>query len=155
MPRIFAVKLNPYRDRYGIWKCDHHMPITTSFRNDLADAVNEDHPSAICQDNTCDITHALDNGYVYIAAALLTGATEVPHIDVVKRAHMFNHTLDIDPRVSMYNGPEWDDWINFFEEHTVECPGCGACCWDDNSDGSHATSCDNCLLEFEDKEEDD
>ena len=113
--------------------------ITRNFRTDLHDAVFADHP---CEyDNHCDIGEALKEGYVYVAAHSLMGATdELPHVYRVIDAHRFNRTLPDDFGTDMYDNADWEGWKAHFDKEARECPGCGAWCFAEPGD-----NCSNCL----------
>lgn len=104
--------------------------LSGSFRNDIAEAVEMEHP---CDDIAgCDIARALHEGFPFVAAFLLSSATETPVLELVVRAHEFNGTAiearePFNDRDTSNSAPEgWKEWGEFFAENTTQCPGCNA-----------------------------
>lgn len=135
--------------------------VTRDFRADLAEAIYSDHP---CDDAaSCDVGAALDQGFIYAAAFLLSGSTETPEVDKCIAAHRFNGTIpaSFDTRKTGYEDAsistcttDWDAWCAYHDEHGVKCSSCGTY----NYDPAPGDTCGNCLAELpreEDAEEDD
>lgn len=107
-------------------------------------AVESDHP---CEDETaCDIAAALRAGFPFVAAHLLSGATECPAVDAVY--NLF--------RIRWEDGwpNEWEAWTEWFKEHTVQCPSCDTFNF---TDVYYPDICGNChqdLPKESDEEED-
>lgn len=142
MPRIKAVKVTAFNSVQDIAD-DELMMITRYPSSDLSHAVEDDH---WCEDfDTCDITVANENGFAYVAAGLLSGATEVAHVDAVCYAHNFNKTLVTDPRRNVYALDEWTQWEQYFKDHARMCESCGGSNWD-ASPGDDCGHCSATLL---------
>ena len=97
-----------------------------SVRDAIAFAVEVEHP---CSDSSCDIAMALEEGFPFAAAHLLSGATETPFLDAVMEAAGIN-------QIDWPAG--WDEWVKFFRENTWECEACGSYTKNDEE------SCYNC-----------
>lgn len=123
---------------------DNEFSISDCFRGDVARAVELDHPCS--DDNTCDIAAALGNGWPFVAAFLLSGATDTPVLDAVLRAHAWNGTATGGFRAEEFNAhsgpgtaPEgWNEWCRWHRENTAECE-CGSFVF------LPADYCGNCL----------
>ena len=110
--------------------------VTDSARNDIARAVELEHP---CNDDAhCDIAAALRADCPYSAAYLLAGATETPLLDSVCQFHGFNPSSTEDPE-------DWQDWKELHEEHGRECHSCGSFTY---ADEFEPVDCGNCLAVF-------
>lgn len=130
MPRIKEVKLPVIN--FGP---DRSIDVT-DIRAAVEEAVYCDHP---CEDfQGCDIAVARDNGYVLTAAYLLSGATEVPALDMVNRALTFNGRVD---EWSTAAEEEREDWHEWFDAHATMCEACNSA----NFDVSEGDTCSNCL----------
>jgi hypothetical protein len=105
------------------------MHLSGDAKHDIAEAVEHEH---YCNDNHCDIRHALEAGYPYSAAYLLSGATETPLLDAVCHAYGF------DPASTYDKIPDWEDWTEYFRAESRPCP-CGSYIIGDNE-----YTCDNC-----------
>jgi len=106
------------------------LDLTGDAREDLAAAVEAEHGD--CTDNTCDIRVAYEAGYPYVAAGLLSGATECPLVEAVAAYHGYD--LDI------YRSEDWQGWKDYHDRYSWEC-SCGSFVYDE--DGNEY-SCDNC-----------
>lgn len=88
----------------------------------MSRAVFADHT---CEDYAgCDIARARGEGYTYVAAHLLMGATETPTIDTL------THTLfpgAFDGLLRREGGwpAGWDEWTEFHRTYGIECEACG------------------------------
>ena len=81
----------------------------------IADAVGAEH---CCGDtDTCDIARALEDGYAYVAADLLQGATETPLLDAVL---MYYGKAYADALAE-----QWPQWTEHFRSIARMCPACG------------------------------
>ncbi len=144
MPRITTINVHPFNEVQDI-DDDETMPISRSFADDIAAAVEEDHD---CDDSTCDIHHALEAGAPIAAACILLGATECAHVDAVACAHKLNGTID--PHwPNLYRVADWPVWIAYHDENGRECDACGTFTYDDSSE------CGNCLAELPTTADDD
>lgn len=111
--------------------------VTRNFRHDLAVAIESDHPN--CTANCCDISEALDKGYVYVAAHSLMSATdELPHLHRMLAAHRFNRTIPDDFGSNLYDNADWDGWKEHFDKNARPCD-CGSYCF-----AEPGQYCDNC-----------
>lgn len=111
--------------------------ITRDFRADIAEAIYSDHP---CEDSCCDVAVAREEGFTYVAAHSLMGATECPKLEAVIAAHRFNRTLPAAFGSHMYDNADWEGWKAFHDEHGRECGSCGTFNYDDDDE-----QCGNCL----------
>lgn len=135
MPRVKEL-----RGEIGTTGEIYSLTVCSSARLDIAEAVAVEHD---CEANYCDICYALGNGYAFVAAHLLQGATETPLLDTV--CAFYGNPQAQTPV------PEWDDWYAYFKEVAREC-SCGNYVLEPNDD-----YCDNCYgkLPTEENEEDD
>lgn len=107
------------------------LDVSRDFAQDIGEAVEADHG---CDSSACDICAALAQGFPFVAAHLLSGATECPAIDAMVAAHRFNGTATDGFRCEPFNaqsGPNtaprgWSEWCEWFGENARECPACGA-----------------------------
>lgn len=132
MPRVKAL-----RAEIGTTGIMETVSVSTAFY-DVAEAVEKEHS---CDSNTCDIGYALHNGFPYVAAAMLSSATEAPLVDLVCQFH----GIPIHGDYRKLEG--WDDWYQWFKENAREC-SCGSYVLDTDS-----THCDNCGKEIPMQEE--
>jgi hypothetical protein len=140
MPRVKIIKaeaFNSVQDPSSMITIDVSNPLEA-----IHEAVTEDH---YCHDNHCDIGQARLAGFPLVAAGLLSGATDCAHVDAVCAALAFNRTLPggVDPRVNVYGVSEWNEWQQYFEKYTIQCPKCEAFCF---AEPYH--HCDNCGSEL-------
>lgn len=84
---------------------------------ELADAVRADHP---CDDRSCDIAVALEQGYPQVAASLLLGATDAPTVGALIDA---GHAI-VPANLERCRG--WDEWMAYHQAYGRRCPSCGA-----------------------------
>lgn len=124
--------------------------VSGSFARDVAEAVEREHD---CDDSACDIRAALEQGFPFVAAFLLSGATETPLLDSVVAAHRFNGTARDDFRAEPFNarsGPNtaprgWAEWCAWEAENARPCPSCNARNYGRDSDyGGGEMSCGSC-----------
>lgn len=115
-------------------KHDYHgeFAVTGEEYEDLYRAVRTEH---FCEDSSCDIREANENGYPRIAALLLTGATEAYPVGYLLR---FYRTPG-----DMYSLPEWNSWAEHFDTYAIPCEACGAYTFSD--DYWTPEQCGNCL----------
>lgn len=91
----------------------------TRFRNALEKAMAEDGFPDLNAPNTCDISTAIEEGFIFAAAHLLTGATECPATDDCIRKY---------GGLPMAEGAgwpkEWPEWVKWYKERTRICTHC-------------------------------
>lgn len=109
------------------------VTLTSDPNEDLAEAVAWEHP---CEDSSCDIREANQNGFGAVAAFLLEGATECPLVAAVADAHGFNLS-------EVPHSPQWEQWMEHFRKYGRECHACGAFTFAD--DTWEPERCENCL----------
>ena len=118
----------------------------------LRDAMAQDGWAGKTDCNYCDISAALRAGFVLSAAHLLLGATECPAVEAyLDREGGIPERRDGWPL-------DWDKWVEWFHENSVECSKCGAFCFNDEfCPNTFGDTCDNCGAELptEDDEGDD
>lgn len=108
------------------------------------EALQHDHGG--CQDSSCDIREALDNGYETVAYWLLDGATDPGATATMVEAARFNlgdATVTRLLGTHLYDCPDWDDWKAHFDRYGRECAACGAFTFAD--DIWEPERCGNCL----------
>ena len=95
----------------------------------MARAVHMDHP---CEDYAgCDIGRARAEGYTYVAAHLLMGATETPTINTLMELFpgAFEPLLRR-PAYLVVNPTDagwpagWPEWVTFHRTYGHKCPAC-------------------------------
>lgn len=105
---------------------DHFsLSLTGDWSTDVSEALEEEHGQ--CEDASCDIREAMQNGFPLSAAHLLVGATECPVIDAVWRA--YDRANAIPPGEGFTEGfpaSEWDAWKAHHEQWGRKCPACGS-----------------------------
>lgn len=160
MPRIKSVRVTHFNEVQDI-SDDRKISITSRPNDDLLAAVESDYIGGMSYlPSSSDIGHAFEEGFGYVAAGMLSGATECAHVDAVCAAHHFNGTFPLliswhpplalqpaDPRGDIYRSPQWEAWESFHREHGTVCPGCEAVNYRSGEVGggiAHAR-CDNCL----------
>lgn len=127
MPKIKIVKDSLF-PRSPMWT----VAVTGDAGETITNALNEDHPN--CEQNTCDITHALKTGHPYAAAWMMFGATESPALSAAIGALEFNGAdMPADFRTA------FDAWCKSDDSDSVECTECGARAYSDLEFG-----CGNC-----------
>jgi len=103
--------------------------------DDVLTAIGFEHD---CSDvDTCDIAHAVENGFPLTAGYLLSGATETPLLDAVYAAYR------IDPHRASLR--EWDAWSAHFAEHATRCDACNGSTFDVEDDDR----CGHCGAPFD------
>ena len=101
---------------------------STTFEAAMSRAVNLDHP---CEDYAgCDIARARAEGFTWVAAYLLMGATETPHIGALMDCYPVG-TFPVGRAGSDPLG--WDDWVEFHNTWGVNCPACNGYTYGDHS----------------------
>lgn len=134
------------------WLCQEHSRLSRHWRNKLARAVEADHP---CEDdNACDIAAALRAGFEEVAADQLLNATECESLErLLERMGRKGIVLHA-PGESRPLG--WLEWVDWFHQHTVECPECNAFVFtDEYGQPDHCSNCHAAIPEEEEEEEDD
>lgn len=82
----------------------------------LSRAVNKDHP---CTDWAgCDIARARAEGFTYVAAWLLIGATECPTMGTLME--LFPGAINLYPEPAGFK-----EWLAFHRKYGVKCDECG------------------------------
>lgn len=128
MPKITLVR----EDRIDpFW----YVKITGDARSVITEAIEETHPE--CRQNTCDIHAAIEAGFPFAAAYLLSSATEVYPLDAAVRALEFNGV-----ELPLFFD-EFDEWCASDASNSVECPACGSHVYSDFGDG-----CGMCLADL-------
>ena len=103
--------------------------LTGDAKRDITKAVLLEHP---CNDHTgCDIVMALDHGFPFVAAYLLSGATETPLLDTVS-SHYSKEIIDEDVVIG------WEEWFVWRKNNTWQCE-CG------QYNYNECNLCSNCL----------
>lgn len=117
-------------------KLTGELEISGNPTRDFARAVEHHHP---CDDQSCDIARALEDGYALWAAHLLLGATECPLVDAVS-SYYYGGGFNLDAEAER----ERVEWLksSTWTEHAYEC-GCGAINFGDDS--YTPEQCSNCL----------
>lgn len=110
------------------------MPTTdatkTQARHAVALAMREEH-TGLCSNNTCEIDHLAEAGFVFWAAWILAGATETPILDAATRGIPLRAWAEA----------EGDEARTHMIDHTRRCRACDSFVWVDRYD----TTCGNCL----------
>lgn len=119
-------------DVFEVWG----QPGRRSRLADFTRALDLDHPSDSCRSNYCDIDAARRQGFIYVAAHLLCGATETPWLDRVIEHHGWPHTHGRNRGLPL----GWSKWSRWFIDNTIQCPRCKSFVF---TDVPH-TSCGNC-----------
>lgn len=123
---------------------DHFsLALTGDWSTDISEAVTEEHGH--CEDSSCDIREAAENGFPLCAAFLLQGATETPVISAVAEAY---ERAGIDPPEGESLGQgwpaaEWDAWKAHHDQWARKCHACGSYTFADAN--WEPDSCSNCL----------
>lgn len=111
----------------------------TNFKQDLKTAIKREHG---CDNNSCDIREARENGFIFVSAYLLQGATETYLLDKV---------------IEHYNGlptqddgwpKDWDNWVEHVDKYGIQCNHCNAMNFE--TDYGTPEKCGNCLEELVD-----
>lgn len=106
-----------------------------SLESAMSRAVNLDHP---CTDLAgCDIARARAEGFTWVAAYLLMGATETPHISMLMAVFPAG-TFPVG-----HNPQGWDEWGEFHERYGVPCTACNGYTYGDDS--WTPDTCSDCL----------
>jgi hypothetical protein len=108
-----------------------------------------DHEHAPCDNRTCDITAAAEEGLVYLAADLLVNATEAPLVENALGA------ADYLLGAVTFSDLNAAERARFAEIDSRECQSCGARSYLNLDDDP--STCDNCLADLlrPDDEDDD
>ena len=131
MPRLTAIKAE-----IGTSGDIRTFRLTGNAHIDVLDATHEEHP---CDDPSCDIGVALDNGYGMSAAYLLIGATETPLLERV----LDHYAVDFSEFPD-----DWDEWVAHHKKYGRCCPSCNSYTYAD--DYWEPTECGNCLASLPD-----
>ncbi|MCP3957432.1 MAG: hypothetical protein GY719_06235 [bacterium] len=105
-------------------------------RDHLADFEEAIRAEYGCESSCCDICHALEAGFVLVAADLLTSAIEAPLLAALEQAHRFNGTANL-----ASSEDEWPKWHEYWSEAEKEgrlwkCAHCEVFNWGSNYCGA-------------------
>lgn len=131
MPKVKTLKAE-----IGTTGTFERFDVSGNAADDIGRAVELEHS---CDNASCDIDAALSAGFPYSAAYLLAGATETPLLDSVCQFHGFNPSATYDAV------PDWQEWVEYHEEHGRECQSCGAYSY---AIDFEPDTCGNCLATF-------
>jgi hypothetical protein len=84
---------------------------------DLVSAVRTDHP---CEDRSCEIAVALEQGYPQVAASMLLGATDAPAVET-----LIETGRAIVP-ASLERCRGWGEWLAYHSRFGLRCAACGS-----------------------------
>jgi hypothetical protein len=102
--------------------------------SDIAQAVKLEHPN--CEQNTCDVSAALEAGYPMAAAYLLDGATEAPLLAAVVMRYFPAAGIRDDAVMA-----DFDAWCAYAKAHSRQCQACEAWLY---VEGVESEWCGNC-----------
>lgn len=110
-------------------------PTLATIRERLREAIEEDHycDEVDEHDRGCCIAAALRGGFVFVAARMLTGAIEAPHVDAVMNRYRTTETERV--RWEQEYLAEDAAWLDYFDRHAVVCEACTAATYDADADG--------------------
>ncbi len=118
------------------------------YKNGIAEAVEKDHPNCDC--NHCDIDAALRAGFPLSSAHLLIGATECPALE------KFIEENGPIPQGEHIGWPaDFDEWVEWFKENTIECEACNSFNFTDEFTPTHCANCLKPLPEKHDSDDDE
>ena len=142
--RITQVKVEDGEQGRG-YPGGESIDIGSDYATDLAEAVEKEHPCCPFSSayTACDISNALEQGFPFSAAHLLSGATETPLMERVVAAHLWNGTGSYNP-YGTDTAPDWEAWSDWFDEHGVQCEACNAYSFDSD----HCGNCGKSLIPY-------
>lgn len=140
MPKISRIRAFSDYDK------NRSLAVSRDFAEDIGEAVEADHT---CDSSACDICAALEQGFPFVAAFLLSGATECPAIDAMVSAHRFNGTATDGFRCEPFNAQSgqgtaprgWREWCEWFGENARQCQACNGFDFEQEAEAR----CGNCL----------
>lgn len=125
--RIKTLHLEPFGDSMGCGHTDgQDFEVSDSLLDDLARAVEDDHYSGNCDDESCDVCRASRDGFTLAAVQLLTGATECPTIAAVYHAHELRADFIGHEAHAAEIAADFARWCEHFATIAIMCDGCGS-----------------------------